>query len=194
MTFEEATKRELASTFDDVLRILEPDTYTREGLADTPDRMARFYLEQLAGYRQSPTDILKTTFCEDGCETYGGLLIVRDIPFYSLCEHHMVPFFGKAHVGYVPNEKVVGLSKLARLVDCFAKRLQVQERMTDQIAEAVWSHLTPKGVMVVIEAEHLCMAMRGIKKPGAQTITSSIRGVFIDSDAARNEFLQLIRR
>jgi GTP cyclohydrolase I len=150
----------------------DPD---RDGLRDTPARVARSYAEQFAGLRQRPHD-------------------VRDIEVYSTCEHHLVPFFGFAHIGYIPNEKgqLTGLSKLARLVDVYARRPQVQERMTSQIADALVSTLEPRGVIVVIEAEHLCMTMRGVRKPGAKTLTSAVRGIFRDSDRTRAEAMSLL--
>jgi len=167
----------------------DPD---RPGLQDTPDRVARAYAETFAGLWQDPADVLSTTFDEDHDE----LVLVKDIPMYSTCEHHLVPFHGMAHVGYVPGQdgKVTGLSKLARLVEVYARRPQVQERMTSQIADALADVLKPRGVLVVIEAEHLCMAMRGVRKPGSRTVTSAVRGVFKDSIATRNEAMSLVVR
>ncbi len=165
----------------------DPD---REGLIDTPKRVAKMYQELLVGYQMNPIKILGTTFEENHQE----LVIVKDIPFYSLCEHHIVPFHGVAHVGYVPNGKVVGISKIARLVECFARRLQIQERMVSQIANAIDEVLKPLGVGVVLEAEHMCMVMRGIKKPGSKTVTSAMRGIFIHASQTRQEFLNLISR
>lgn len=163
----------------------------REGLAQTPERVCRMYSEIFAGYKQDPREILSTVFSD---ENHQEMVLVRNINFYSHCEHHMVPFFGKAHVAYIPNGTVVGISKIARLVECFARRLQIQERMTSQIADTMQEVLDPLGVMVVIEAEHLCMKMRGIKNPCADTVTSAVRGVFKDnSNQARAEFLQLIK-
>ncbi|MGB3443025.1 MAG: GTP cyclohydrolase I FolE [Actinophytocola sp.] len=162
----------------------------REGLQDTPARVARAYLEMFGGLYTDPDAVLDKTF--DEC--HDELVLVTDIPMYSTCEHHLVPFHGVAHVGYIPNEqgKVTGLSKLARLVDLYAKRPQVQERLTSQIADAIENKLDPRGVIVVVEAEHLCMAMRGIRKPGARTTTSAVRGMFRDSSASRSEALALI--
>lgn len=162
----------------------------REGLRDTPDRVARMYEEVLAGLRVDPKDAVQGVFGEDHDE----MVMVRDIPLYSLCEHHLTPFFGKAHVAYIPNEQgeITGLSKLARLVDAVAKRLQVQERLTTQIADALEEALNPRGVLVVIEAEHLCMSMRGVRKPGALTVTSTVRGEFRDSASLRAEAMSLI--
>jgi GTP cyclohydrolase I len=165
----------------------DPD---RDGLLDTPARVARAYAEQFAGLGQTPEDVLTTIFDADHDE----MVLVKDIEVFSTCEHHLVPFHGVAHVGYVPNEKgqITGLSKLARLVDVYARRPQVQERMTSQIADALMSVLAPRGVIVVIEAEHLCMTMRGVRKPGAKTITSAVRGDFRDSDKTRAEAMALI--
>ncbi|MCW2508616.1 MAG: folE [Modestobacter sp.] len=165
----------------------DPD---RPGLVDTPARVARAYAETFAGLTQDPYDILATTFDEDHDE----LVLVKDIPMYSTCEHHLVPFHGVAHVGYIPGAdgRVTGLSKLARLVEVYARRPQVQERMTRQVADALYDALKPQGVIVVIEAEHLCMAMRGIRKPGAITMTSAVRGIFRDNAATRSEAMGLI--
>jgi GTP cyclohydrolase I len=165
----------------------DPD---RPGLQDTPARVARAYAETFAGLGQDPAEILATTFDEGHDE----LVLVRDIPMYSTCEHHLVPFHGMAHVGYIPGAdgRVTGLSKLARLVDVFARRPQVQERMTRQIADALHEGLKPQGVVVVIEAEHLCMAMRGIRKPGSRTVTSAVRGIFRDNPATRAEAMSLV--
>ena len=162
----------------------------RDGLLGTPARVARMYAEQFAGLRQQPEDVLTTVFDAEHDE----IVLVRDIDMYSMCEHHLVPFFGKAHIGYIPNVKgqITGLSKLARLVDVYARRPQVQERMTSQIADALVETLDPRGVVVVIEAEHLCMTMRGVRKPGARTVTSAVRGVFRDSDVTRAEAMSLI--
>ena len=164
----------------------DPD---REGLLDTPRRVARSYAEILSGLRQSPADVLTTTF-DIG---HDEMVLVRDIELWSMCEHHLVPFTGLAHVAYIPNRdgKITGLSKLARLVDVYAKRPQVQERLTTQVAEALVALLEPRGVMVVIEAEHLCMTMRGVRKAGARTMTSAVRGQLRDP-ATRAEAMSLI--
>lgn len=164
----------------------DPD---RDGLRDTPARVARAYAEQFAGLRQRPEDVLTTMFDVGHDE----MVIVRDIEVYGTCEHHLVPFIGTAHIGYVPNQKgqITGLSKLARLVDVYARRPQVQERMTCQVADALVRILEPRGVIVVIEAEHLCMTMRGVRKPGARTVTSAVRGVFRDN-VTRSEAMSLI--
>ena len=166
----------------------------REGLIDTPNRVARMYEEIFGGYSQDPEELLKVTFDSDDGEgdKYGSLVLVKDIPLYSHCEHHMVPFFGKAHVAYIPEEKVVGISKIARLIDCYAKRFQIQERLTTQIANTLEKFLNPKGVAVVVEAEHMCMTMRGVRKPGAKTVTSALKGVFLKEVDARAEFYSLI--
>ncbi|MCZ2810663.1 GTP cyclohydrolase I FolE [Modestobacter sp. VKM Ac-2979] len=162
----------------------------RPGLVDTPARVARAYGETFAGLSQDPYDVLATTFDEDHDE----LVLVKDIPMYSTCEHHLVPFHGRAHIGYIPGAdgRVTGLSKLARLVEVYARRPQVQERMTRQIADSLFEVLKPQGVIVVVEAEHLCMAMRGVRKPGATTITSAVRGIFRESPATRSEAMSLI--
>jgi GTP cyclohydrolase I len=164
----------------------------RDGLRDTPARVARAYREMFAGLYIDPQSVLNTMFDED----HNELVIVKEIPLYSTCEHHLVSFHGVAHVGYIPGSdgRITGLSKIARLVDLFAKRPQVQERLTSQIADALVNRLEPSGVIVVIEAEHLCMAMRGVRKPGAVTTTSAVRGQFKTDAAARAEALDLILR
>jgi len=163
----------------------------RDGLLDTPSRVARMYGEIFAGLHDDPSLYLKTTFEADHDE----MVMVRDIPMYSACEHHLLPWVGKAHVAYIPNDdgRITGLSKLARLVDAYAKRPQVQERLTSQIADELDRNLDPKGVMVVIEAEHLCMTMRGIRKPGATTVTSAVRGLFRRSVATRQEAMRFLQ-
>ena len=163
----------------------------REGLVDTPRRVADMYGEIFAGLDQDAAEHLCVTFDEGHQE----MVLVRDIPLYSVCEHHLVPFMGRAHVAYIPGEsgRICGLSKLARVVDVFAKRPQVQERLTSQIADTIVAHLNPAGVVVVIEAEHLCMSMRGVKKPGAITTTSAVRGVFRTKAATRAEAMSLIK-
>lgn len=174
----------------------------REGLQETPHRVAKMYDEIFGGYSIDPKALLQKTFKEDaGIEEskegelnyQQGMVIVRNISFYSHCEHHMVPFFGKVHVGYIPGTKVVGISKIARVVDAFARRLQIQERLTKQIADVIEEVLQPQGVIVVCEAEHLCMKMRGVKNPCADTVTSAVRGAFKELPT-RMEFLQLIGR
>lgn len=164
----------------------DPD---REGLRDTPRRVAEMYAEILDGIAVDPKAHLTTQFTED---KHGEMVIVRDIPFFSICEHHLMPFIGKAHVAYIPNDGVItGLSKLARVVEGYAHRLQLQERLTSQIAEALMEALHPQGVLVVLEAEHLCMSIRGVKKPGALTITSAVRGIF-HKNVTRSEAMSLI--
>ena len=162
----------------------------RDGLRDTPARVARAMAEQFGGLLMEPADVLTTVFDAHHDE----MVLVRDIEVYSTCEHHLVPFFGRAAVGYIPNEKgqITGLSKLARLVDLYARRPQVQERMTTQIADALMATLEPRGVIVIIEAEHLCMSMRGVRKPGAKTVTSAVRGSFLNSDSTRAEAMSLL--
>jgi GTP cyclohydrolase IA len=164
---------------------------TRDGLLMTPGRVARMYEELFTGFDENPADHLEITFAADHDE----MVMVRDIPFASLCEHHMVPFMGRAHVAYIPGSdgRITGLSKLARLVDGYAKRLQVQERMTSQIADAIEKALDPKGVLVVVDAEHLCMSMRGVKKSGTSTITSAVRGLFRSDTSTRFEAMQFVR-
>ncbi|MCL5116878.1 MAG: GTP cyclohydrolase I FolE [Firmicutes bacterium] len=162
----------------------------RDGLLDTPARVARMYTEIFSGLHQDAREVLATRFQVDHDE----VVLVRDIPFYSACEHHLLPFYGVAHVAYLPTGGVItGLSKLARLVDAYARRPQVQERMTDQIAETLEQELQPAGVLVMVEAEHLCMAMRGVQKPGSRTATISTRGVFRQEAQKRDEVLRLIR-
>jgi GTP cyclohydrolase I len=165
----------------------DPD---REGLRATPDRVARAYGEVFAGLHTDPDDVLQTTFDENHDE----LVLVKDIPLYSTCEHHLVPWHGTAAVGYIPGEdgRITGLSKLARVVDLYARRPQVQERLTSQVADAVMRRLQPYGVIVVVAAEHLCMAMRGVRKPGTTTVTSAVRGIFKDDPRTRSEALSLI--
>jgi GTP cyclohydrolase I len=162
----------------------------REGLKETPDRMARMYTELMAGYEADVATHLSRTFNAEGKE----MVLEKDIVFYSMCEHHMMPFFGKAHIAYIPKGKVVGLSKLARTVEAYARRLQIQERMTDQIADAIMKELDPEGVMVMIEAEHLCMTMRGVKKPGSKTTTVVTKGVFKENERLEGLFFKLLNR
>lgn len=173
----------LLSTFPE--EALKGDSVKEE----TPERVSKMWNELLAGYEQDPEEILGKSFDVGGAN---GIIVVKDIEFYSQCEHHLVPFFGKCHIAYIPRDKVVGLSKFARLVECFARRLQVQERMTKQIMEAICNVLNPVGVMVIVEAEHMCMVMRGIKSKGSKTVTSRVAGVFYDSDKAREEAMRLI--
>jgi GTP cyclohydrolase I len=177
-----------------VLEILEAigEDVERDGLRDTPRRVADMYAEVFSGLGQNPAEQLDVVFDAGHDE----MILVKDIALHSYCEHHLVPFLGQAHVGYIPNVKgqITGLSKLARLVDSLARRPQVQERLTTQIADAIDSALDPRGVLVVIEAEHLCMTMRGVRKPGSKTVTSAVRGQFRDSEASRSEAMNLILR
>lgn len=179
---EAAVRTLLAWTGDD------PD---REGLVHTPRRVVNAFEELYSGYGEDPAELLATTFSEVG--GYQDMVLIRDIPFYSHCEHHMVPFLGRAHIAYYPVKGVVGLSKLARLVDIFARRLQTQETMTAQISAALEEYLGTRGVAVMLEAEHLCMSMRGVQKAGVSTMTSHFTGVFKDDAAEREKFLNLVR-
>jgi GTP cyclohydrolase IA len=186
------TKVNHAQIEDAVRLILEAvgENPNREGLLDTPQRVARMYEEVFAGLDQDPEEYFETIFGEDHEE----LVLVKDIPFYSMCEHHLVPFYGKAHVAYIPKDgKVTGLSKLARAVEAVAKRPQLQERITSTIANAIMNKLEPHGVMVIVEAEHMCMTMRGVKKPGSKTVTSAVRGTLAEDASARAEILALIK-
>lgn len=173
----------------DLLRFIGENP-AREGLVETPNRVLKAYAELFAGYKQDPATILKTF--EDGAEGYDEMVVLKDIEMVSFCEHHLLPFSGVAHVAYIPRKKIVGLSKLARLVDVFAKRLQVQERLTTQIVEALMTHLLPKGAACVIEASHACMACRGVRKQKSVMVTSKLSGAFKDDAKSRSEFLRLI--
>lgn len=177
---------------DNILRTLQfiGEDPSREGLSETPARVAKAWQFWCKGYNEDPADILKVF--EDGAENVDEMVMVRDIPFYTHCEHHMAPFFGKATVAYIPNGRIVGLSKINRLVDCFARRLQVQERLTTQIADAIMEHLKPKGVGVIVSARHLCMESRGVCQQGHSTTTSALRGVMSDG-TVRQEFLHLAK-
>jgi GTP cyclohydrolase IA len=172
-----------------LLRLIGEDP-DREGLQETPLRFLKAMAEYTRGYREKPEDVLKVF--EDGGEGVDEMVIVRDIPVYSLCEHHLAPFFGKAYVGYVPDKKILGLSKISRLVEVYSRRLQVQERLTNQIADALAKHLQPLGVAVVLECRHLCMESRGIKHAGSSTVTSALRGSIKKNPDTRKEFLSLI--
>lgn len=172
----------------EILKLIGEDI-EREGLHETPARVTRMYEEIFGGYEIDPREVLGVTFEENHQE----LVIVKDIVYYSQCEHHMAPFFGKAHIGYIPSGRIAGLSKLARLVEVITRRLQVQERITSQLADIMEEVLDPAGVMVVVEGEHLCMCARGVKKPGSKTITSAVRGSFRTDAASRAEFLSLIK-
>ena len=179
---EEAVRTLLAWTGEEV---------DREGLLDTPKRVAKAYSEFFKGYEQDPAEVLKTTFDDVG--GYSDIVLVRDIPFYSHCEHHMVPFIGTAHVAYYPSSGVVGLSKLARVVDIFARRLQTQENLTTQIASSIDENLKPRGVAVLMEAEHMCMSLRGVQKAGVSTVTTEFTGIFKEEADEQVRFMQLIR-
>ena len=161
----------------------------REGLKKTPQRVARMYAELLAGMHEDPKEHLRSVFNEN----YDEIVLLRDIPFYSICEHHLMPFIGSAHVAYLPSGGILGVSKLARIVDCFARRLQTQERLTGQIADFIMNSLKPQGVAVVLEASHSCMTIRGIKKPGSVMVTSALRGIFRRDPKSRSEVLGLMR-
>ena len=164
------------------------DDPERDGMRATPERVAKSMAFLTKGYGESPEAVLGNALFE---EDHQSMVLVKDIELYSLCEHHMLPFFGKAHVAYIPNGKIMGLSKVARLVEVFARRFQVQERLTEQVAQAVWDTTQPQGVAVVIEAYHLCMMMRGVQKQNSKTITSAMRGTFLDDPRTRDEFLRL---
>ena len=185
----EDTTKKIAYHIEEILQLLGEDA-KREGLIKTPTRVGDAMQFLTQGYQLDATQILQGALFE---EDYRQMVVVKDIPFYSLCEHHLLPFFGKAHVAYIPNGKITGLSKIARIVDVFARRLQVQERMTTQIKDCIQDTLNPLGVMVVIEAEHLCMQMRGVQKPHAVTTTSDFTGAF-NRPETREEFMNLIKR
>jgi GTP cyclohydrolase I len=182
-------KKKIAAGVSGILAAVDQNA-DPQGTADTPRRVANMYDELLSGYVLNAEKILNNALFE---VEYDEMVVVKDIEFYSLCEHHMLPFFGQAHVGYLPAKKVIGLSKIPRLVDMFAKRLQVQERMTQQIATVIDELAMPRGVGVVVEAHHLCAAMRGVKKPGTTMTTSSVRGQFRDNSSTRDEFMSHIR-
>lgn len=186
--YDDETTEKLAHHYKEILKLIgeEPE---REGLLKTPERVAKAMQFLMQGYNQSPEDIIKSAlFTED----YSEMVIVKDIELYSMCEHHMIPFFGKAHVAYIPDGKITGLSKIARVVEAFARRLQVQERLTIQIRDCIQDTLQPKGVAVVIEAQHMCMQMRGVQKQNSVTTTSAFTGVFLNSIPTREEFVHLI--
>ena len=183
-------EQDLERTVETMLAALDPEP-GREGLVRTPERVARALRFLTRGYEQDPEAVINgALFTED----YSEMIVVKDIDFYSLCEHHILPFFGRAHVAYIPRGKIVGLSKIARLVEVYARRLQVQERLTTQIAGTIERHLAPLGVAVVTEAEHLCMRMRGIEKQNSTVVTSAMRGAFQTNSKTREEFMTLIRR
>jgi len=189
-SYDEKAISKLADSYRSILDGIGEDTQ-REGLVKTPERVAKSLAFMTSGMDTDPSDILKSAlFKEDNDE----MVIVRDIEVFSLCEHHMLPFFGKAHVAYIPDGKIVGLSKIPRVVDAYARRLQVQERLTEQIRDCIQDTLHPKGVAVVIEAQHLCMQMRGVEKQGCVTTTSAFTGAFLDDSKTRLELLNLINR
>jgi len=185
--FDEA---KIKKAISDIIEAIGEDP-KREGLLDTPERVAEMYAELFGGMNQDPREELRVGF-ELG---HREMVVLRDIPFYSMCEHHLLPFYGVAHIGYIPNEegKIIGISKLARVVEVISRRPQLQERMTTEIADAIMDALKPEGVAVVIQAEHLCMIMRGIKKPGSNVVTSAIRGIFSRKAASRAEFFSIIQ-
>lgn len=188
--FDPETTAELAGHYREILRLLGEDN-SREGLLKTPERVAKAMQFITQGYTQDPEEILKSALFH---EDYSQMVLVKDIELYSTCEHHMMPFIGKCHVAYIPDGTITGLSKIARVVECFARRLQVQERLTVQIRDCIQNALSPMGVAVVIEAEHSCMSMRGVQKADAVTTTSAFSGIFLRDERTRNEFLQLIRQ
>jgi GTP cyclohydrolase I len=180
-------KQRIEKAVREILEAIGEDS-GREGLLETPARVARMYEELLGGMREEPEDHVQRVFTED----YNEIVLLRDIPFSSMCEHHMMPFIGIAHVAYLPAGKVLGVSKLARIVECFARRLQVQERLTMQIADFLMENIKPQGVAVVLEASHSCMTIRGIKKPGSMMVTSALRGIFIRDPRSRSEVMTLM--
>jgi len=177
----------MIDTIKTILQAVGEDT-TREGLLDTPKRVVKSWTELYKGYNQKAEDIL-TVFSSDG---YDQIVLLKDIEVYSMCEHHMLPFIGKAHVAYIPNEKIVGISKLARLVDIYARRLQIQERIGQQVTDDLMRLLKPKGAACIIEAQHLCMLMRGVNKQNSVMVTSSLKGVFLQNNTSRQELMNLI--
>ena len=188
--YDEKTTKELAGHVKAILKLLGEDP-EREGLVKTPERVAKAWQFLTQGYEQNGETIVRSAVFT---EPYSQMVLVKDIELFSLCEHHMLPFIGKAHVAYIPNGRITGLSKIARVVETYARRLQVQERLTEQIRDCIQDSLKPLGVAVVIEAMHTCMSMRGVEKSNAVTTTSAFSGIFLKSDKTRNEFLQLIGR
>jgi len=183
-------RRKIEEAVTSILKALGEDT-GREGLRQTPRRVADMFAEVLNGIGEDPTEVLSTVFHE---ESYEGAVIIRDIPFFSMCEHHLLPFYGRAHIGYIPRDKIAGASKLARALDIVSHRLQLQERLTEQLAEALFEALDPDGVAVVLEAEHLCMIMRGVKKLGSMVVTSAVRGPFRKDHPGKEDLLSMVRR
>ncbi len=188
-TYDPQVIEPLSRHYAEILRLLGEDP-AREGLIKTPERVAKAMAFLTRGYDQDPLQIIRSALFR---EEYKQMVLVKDIDLYSLCEHHMLPFYGKAHVAYIPNGQITGLSKIARVVECFARRLQVQERLTVQIRDCIQEALNPMGVAVVIEAAHMCMQMRGVEKQGATTTTSAFTGIFLRDPRTREEFLNLIR-
>jgi len=187
--FDTVKTEQIAEHYKQIIRLLG-ENVDREGLLKTPERVARSLQFLMQGYEQSPEEIIKSAMFT---ENYRQMVIVKDIDFYSMCEHHMLPFFGKAHIAYIPNKQITGLSKIARIVEVYARRMQVQERMTTQIKECIQKTLNPMGVMVIIEAQHLCMQMRGVQKQHSITTTSDFTGVF-EQAKTREEFINLINK
>jgi GTP cyclohydrolase I len=187
-TYDDSTTQELSANYYKVLRLIGEDP-TREGLENTPMRVAKAMQFLTQGYNMNPEEIIKSAMFK---EDYRQMVIVKDIELYSMCEHHMLPFFGKAHVAYIPRHHITGLSKIARVVEAFARRLQVQERLTTQIKECIQNTLNPLGVVVVIEAQHMCMQMRGVQKQHSVTTTSDFTGAFLNNLATREEFIKII--
>jgi GTP cyclohydrolase I len=188
-SYNEASTDKLAEYYHHILKDLGEDT-KREGLVKTPHRVAKAMQFLLHGYNLDPAEMLRSAMFK---EKYSQMVVVKDIEIYSLCEHHILPFFGKAHIAYIPNGRVVGLSKIPRVVDAFARRLQVQERLTDQIRDCIQDTLKPTGVAVLIEAQHLCMQMRGVQKQNSVTTTSAFTGEFLESEKTRKEFMSIIQ-
>lgn len=186
-----AKRHAIAKLITGLLEQVDPQP-EREGIAETPFRVAKAWEHWCGGYAMDPEEILKVF--EDGAENYDEMVLVKNIPIYSKCEHHLADIFGTASIAYIPNGKIVGLSKLSRLADCFARRLQVQERLTAQIADALWEHLEPKGVGVLVRARHMCMESRGIRQQGHHTVTSALRGVMKTDPMTRSEFLNLAQQ
>lgn len=189
-TYDPRVIEQLSRHYAEILKLLGEDP-AREGLLKTPERVAKAMAFLTRGYDQDPKEIIRSALFR---EEYKQMVLVKDIDIYSLCEHHMIPFYGKAHVAYIPNGQITGLSKIARVVECFARRLQVQERLTVQIRDCIQEALNPMGVAVVIEASHMCMQMRGVEKQGATTTTSAFTGIFLRDPRTREEFLNLIGR
>ena len=187
--YDDECTKSLSSNYKEVIENLGEDP-SREGLLKTPERVAKAMQFLTQGYDQNPQEILKSAMF---AEKYDEMVIVKDIEVYSLCEHHMLPFFGKCHIAYIPNGHIVGLSKFPRMVDAFSRRLQVQERLTDQIRDCLDETLNPKGVAICIEAQHLCMQMRGVQKQNSITTTSAFSGAFIEEDITRQEFMSLVK-